>query len=87
MNHRRPSEIRHLSPKERAKRIDLGLQISRWHCRPGEGLTLNHIAAFCGTTDSTILAIEKRALRKLRTALKFRHDPVLKALTEDLFRK
>ena len=65
----RCSEMKGLSTAERARRIDLGLAIARMHARPGVPMSLCELAEFCGCTDSYILMIEKRALRKLRLRL------------------
>jgi hypothetical protein len=69
MSNRVKSEIVSLSGFERASRIDLGLEIARWHARPGEPMTREILAEFCGCTDTMIFLIEQKAMRKLRRLL------------------
>jgi hypothetical protein len=56
MSNRVKSEIISLSGFERATRIDLGLEIARWHARPGEPMTREILAELCGC----LLSIEGR---------------------------
>ena len=49
--------------------IDLGLALLSVLRKPGERLTYDDIAAWCGCRRQAIYAIERRALRKLRARL------------------
>lgn len=73
------------SGPEKTERIDLGLALFQRHAMPGVCYTRDEIAEWCGCQSGTILNIEQKALRKLRTALLFRHDPVLTELMEEVF--
>ena len=56
--------------------IDLGLAILACLRKPGEELTSEDIAAWCGCTKSAIQGIERRALAKVRERLmKNARDP------------
>jgi hypothetical protein len=50
--------------------IALGLAIAELCRKPGHRLTCDDIADFCGCSGAYIRQIEKRALRKLKVALK-----------------
>jgi hypothetical protein len=50
---------------KRSMRIDFGLSILSILARPGEPLTLQDIAAWCGCSHSAIQKIERRAIAKL----------------------
>lgn len=73
MSNRAKSELPTLRGFERETRIDLGLAIARCHARPGERMTREVLAEFCGCTDSYIFLIEQTALRKLRKLLDAPH--------------
>jgi len=60
---------RGLSAKEKAKRIDLGLELLMRHLHLGYQCTHEEIARWCGCSNGLILEIERRALRKLRKKL------------------
>jgi hypothetical protein len=49
--------------------IDLGLALLSCLIKPGERLTSEDIAAWCGCTKSVIQRLEHRAMRKLRQRL------------------
>lgn len=49
--------------------IDLGLALLSCLLRPGESLTSDDMAAWCGCSRSAIQSIERRALAKLRQRL------------------
>ena len=57
--------------REKTANIDLGLAILSVLANPGEPLTLDDIAAWCGCSRQAIENIERRALKKLRNALFF----------------
>ncbi len=59
----------------KSNQIDLGLEISRRHCKFGVPKTAAEIAAYCGISRQRIDQIEKRALRKIR--IKLHCDKVL----------
>jgi hypothetical protein len=61
-------EVMKISPKEKATRIDLGLDILR-ATRPGEQLSPVEIAAYCDCTPGRIRQIERKALARLRRGL------------------
>lgn len=68
-------------------RVKLGLALLRDVAIPGVEYDYSEIAAWCGCTDSAILAIEQRALRKLRHRFRFMRDPRLRDLMEQMFER
>jgi hypothetical protein len=72
----RNSEMKGMSKAERNERFALGMEIARYHARPGVAVDLRTLAEFCGCTSGLIYEIEQRALRKLRRLYR-----------EDLFRR
>lgn len=58
---------------ERAERVNLGLAISAATMRPGQERTLPEIAAYCDCSKQLISQLEKRAIRKVRLALRLRY--------------
>jgi hypothetical protein len=73
MSNRVKSEIISLSGFERASRLDLGLEIARWHARPGEPMTRE---------------IEQSAMRKLRRLLSIEgRGQILRDLMLGLFER
>ena len=62
-----PAEVEGLT---KSQRIDLGLAILEASFMPGTCHTQETIAAFCGCSVRTIHDIERKALGKLRKALK-----------------
>lgn len=54
-------------------RIDLGLAIAQ-ACNPGKQLSLREIAAYCDCSHEVIARIERRALAKVRRALRQKSD-------------
>jgi hypothetical protein len=62
-------EVKALKCREKTERINLGLALLSVARKPGAALTFDDIAAWCGCTEMAIVAIEQKALRKLRFAL------------------
>jgi hypothetical protein len=58
-----------LRGREKAARIDLGLDLLLARTVPGERWNATEIAAWCDCDDALIHTLELRALRKLREAL------------------
>lgn len=54
--------------KEQSREIDLLLELLLLMRAPEARFTHEEIAEFCGVSDTAILEIERRALRKLRKA-------------------
>jgi hypothetical protein len=54
----------------KSQRIDLGLAILEATSKPGTAHTLAEIAAYCDRSVNNIVIIQRKALRKLRRALK-----------------
>lgn len=65
-------------PEGRRQRTDLGIEILHRISHHRARWTLDEIALFCGCTESAILLIEQKALRKLRKRLD--RDPHLAEL-------
>lgn len=65
--------------------IDVGLAVISCITPPGVKWTLRDIADVCGCHYNNIIAIEKRALQKLRNRFVFMHDPRLRDLAEEYF--
>jgi hypothetical protein len=76
-----------LTQYEIDRRIDLGLSLLSLVARPGEPLTHEDIAAWCGCNRQKILHIETTALRKLRRRLRIVGDPLLKEMMEEYFQR
>ncbi|ACB76662.1 hypothetical protein [Opitutus terrae] len=58
-------------------RIDLGLQLLQLAAKPGTSFTLHEIALWCGCTRDAVLLIEQKALKKVRTRIRFGRDSKL----------
>ena len=58
---------------EKTARIDLGLALLSVYAMPGVCYSYDEIAGWCGCTESAIFLIEKRAIKKLCNALRFRN--------------
>jgi transcriptional regulator len=58
------------SQQEREQRTDLGLELMRRWAKPGVRYSCETIAAWTETTAQNIQRIEKRALEKVRRALR-----------------
>lgn len=77
-------EDEHLTGAARTRRVDLGLAISGALLLPGERLTQEDIAAFCGCSRGAIYMIEQAALHKLRKRLACHRDPLLREMIASL---
>lgn len=58
-----------LAGQKERQRIDLGLALLSCLLLPGESLTSEDMAAWCGCSRSAIQGIERRALAKVRQRL------------------
>lgn len=66
---RHKSEMIGLCKADRRVRFDLGLAIAACHATPGEPMSSEQLAEFCGCSHQYMWQVEKQALRKLRKAL------------------
>lgn len=57
--------------RERRARVDLGLAVLEVLLKPGQTLTRDDIAAWCGVSQEAIRRIEGNALRKLANSVRF----------------
>lgn len=65
---------------------DLGLAVLKNKTRFGQRRSMREIAAYLGCTYGNVYWIEVAVLKKLRTALLFRKDPVLTELVQTLLK-
>lgn len=66
-------------------RTNLGLELLCYHALPGVRYSRDEIAIWAGCTDTAILAIEVKALKKLRHRLLFMKDAALVEMIDGLF--
>jgi transcription initiation factor TFIIIB Brf1 subunit/transcription initiation factor TFIIB len=67
-------------PEGKRERTDLGIAIAHAVSPKRRRWTLDEIAVFAGVTESAIVLIEQRALRKLRKKFKYYADPKIREL-------
>src|SRR4051794_2873653 len=70
---------------DKTARVNLGLALLELHCIPGQPLSQDDIAAWCGCTNGAIAVIERKALKSLRIKLRCVKDPRLLELMDAHF--